>query len=84
MSPEHMMKDCPDFKCFKCEERGHFARDCNAVRCPDCRLVLNKYECWFGDQEQGRRQMHEGDSEEEQCEDTGGTQRENKYCKHRH
>ncbi|KAL1268429.1 hypothetical protein QQF64_033792 [Cirrhinus molitorella] len=73
MSPEHMMKDCPDFKCFKCEERGHFARDCNAVRCPDCRLVLNKCECWFGDQQQeeelGSGQMHEGDSEEEQHED---------------
>ncbi len=29
----HLLKDCPDFKCYECEERRHFARDCNAVRC---------------------------------------------------
>lgn len=80
MSPEHMMKDCPDFKCYKCSERGHFARDCNAVRCPDCRLVLNKCECWFGEQhqeeEQGCGQMHEEAGEEELHENTEGTPRE--------
>ncbi|XP_048012451.1 uncharacterized protein LOC125245761 [Megalobrama amblycephala] len=30
MSPEHLLKDCPNFVCYKCEERGHFARDYNA------------------------------------------------------
>lgn len=80
MSPDHLMKDCPDFKCFKCEETGHFARDCKVVRCPDCKCVLDKCECWYGDQqngeERGSGQMHETDNEEEQREDTGAMQRE--------
>uniref|UniRef100_A0A9J7YPY9 CCHC-type domain-containing protein n=1 Tax=Cyprinus carpio carpio TaxID=630221 RepID=A0A9J7YPY9_CYPCA len=55
MSPDHVVKDCPEFKCYKCEERGHFARNCNAVMCPDCNLVLNKCECWMeGEEEEGR------------------------------
>ncbi|KAI5629931.1 hypothetical protein C0J50_10389 [Silurus asotus] len=68
MSPDHVVKDCPDFKCFKCEERGHFARDCNAVTCPDCNLPLNRCECWMGnegeeDDQQVDGQVHESDSE---------------------
>ncbi|KAK2857865.1 hypothetical protein Q7C36_005784 [Tachysurus vachellii] len=31
MSPEHLLKYCPDFKCFKCMEKGHFASDYNSV-----------------------------------------------------
>lgn len=72
------MKDCPDFMCFKCEERGHFARDCNAVRCPDCRMVLSKCECEMenehDEEEQAGGQMHEEDNEEQE-EETSGTQR---------
>lgn len=72
MSPDHVVKDCPDFKCFKCEERGHFARDCNAVRCPDCKEVLNKCECWMGSEEEEEQrvdgQMHERDNEEQEDE----------------
>ncbi|XP_043089576.1 uncharacterized protein LOC122335827 [Puntigrus tetrazona] len=67
MSPEHVLKDCPDFKCFKCEERGHFARDCNAVKCPDCKKVLNKCDCWYEDEETHvSGQVHERDSVVEQ------------------
>ncbi|KAL0151650.1 hypothetical protein M9458_053052 [Cirrhinus mrigala] len=72
MSPEHVVKDCPDFKCFKCEERGHFARDCNAIRCPDCRQFLNKCECWIGSEEEEEEeesqqisvQMHRRDNKQ--------------------
>ncbi len=53
MSPGHLLKDCPDFKYYKCEERGHFARDCNAVRCPGCHEVLYKCECWMEGEEVG-------------------------------
>ncbi|MGL4945369.1 MAG: hypothetical protein ACRC4Z_03795 [Fusobacteriaceae bacterium] len=75
MSPEHVVKDCPDFKCFKCEERGHFARDCRAIRCPDCREFLNKCECWMGSEEEEESQqmggeMHRRDNEQREMETT--------------
>ncbi|XP_026111909.1 uncharacterized protein LOC113089887 [Carassius auratus] len=70
MSPDHLLKECPEFKCHKCEERGHFARDCNAVRCPECQKILNKCECWMEGEEGGLEhqvdgQVHEGNTEEE-------------------
>lgn len=52
ISPEHILKDCPEFKCFKCEEQGHFARDCKAVKCPECDKPLVKCECWMGGNEE--------------------------------
>uniref|UniRef100_A0A9J8C808 CCHC-type domain-containing protein n=2 Tax=Cyprinus carpio carpio TaxID=630221 RepID=A0A9J8C808_CYPCA len=72
MSPDHVVKDCPEFKCYKCEERGHFARNCNAVTCPDCNLVLNKCECWMeGEEEEEQqvgRQVQERDNEQREDE----------------
>ncbi|KAL0147139.1 hypothetical protein M9458_057663 [Cirrhinus mrigala] len=70
MSPEHMVKDCPDFKCHKCEERGHFARDCTAEKCLECREYPNKCECGMEEEEGGEEsqvdgQMHEGNNEED-------------------
>nr|AAI54031.1 Zgc:171886 protein [Danio rerio] len=71
MSPDHMVKDCPDFKCYKCEERGHFAKNCDTVKCPDCLKYINKCECWMEEEEeeevenQVSGQMHEGNRENE-------------------
>lgn len=84
MSPEHILKDCPDFKCRKCEEHGHFARECNAVKCPDCFKTPNKCECWMQDNEEQEEQQMNGqmhndttetqdtNEEEEHYEITGG------------
>ncbi len=70
MSPEHVLKDCPEFKCYKCEVRGHFARDCNAVKCPDCKKVLIKCECWYENKETHMRgQVRERDRVSEQKEE---------------
>lgn len=70
MSPEHMLKDCPEFKCYKCEERGHFARHCITVRCPECKNFLNKCECWMEGEEGGGedqdRQVHEENNKREE------------------
>lgn len=79
MSPDHIVKDCPDYKCYKCCEMGHFARDCKAVKCPDCKEVTNKCKCGMRneeeDEEQGvSGQVHEGDNEKEQEEGTTMTQ----------
>lgn len=75
MSPDHVVKDCPDFKCFKCDEKGHFARNCN-VKCPDCREVLTKCECWTGHEEEEEEQVSgqvlERDTDNEQEEENGG------------
>lgn len=49
MGPGHVFKDFPEFKCFQYEEQGHFARDCDAVKCPECRKVMVRCECWIED-----------------------------------
>lgn len=28
LQPGHILRDCPEFKCFKCKEQGHYAREC--------------------------------------------------------
>lgn len=70
MSPDHMLKDCPNFKCYKCGERGHFARERSAVRCPECEEILDKCECWMEGEEGGKeqqvdRQVREGNNEDD-------------------
>lgn len=44
MNPGHVFKDCPEFKCFQCDEQGHFARD--------CRKVMVRCECWMEDEDE--------------------------------
>lgn len=81
MSSEHLLKECPEFKCYKCEELGHFARQCRAVRCPDCNDFINKCECWMEEEEGGvdnrvPRQMHERDDNAEERTNEEGIQTE--------
>ena len=58
LSPEHIIKDCPEFRCFKCNDQGHFSRDCTAIECPDCGKPLNICECWMeGNEKQSEEQQ---------------------------
>ncbi|KAA0724017.1 hypothetical protein E1301_Tti022923 [Triplophysa tibetana] len=74
MSPEHMIKDCPEFKCHKCEERGHFSRDCNAVKCLDCRRILNKCQCLNNEETNENGQVHERHNNEDEVAENGTTE----------
>ena len=29
IQPGHIVRDCPDFTCFKCKRQGHYARECD-------------------------------------------------------
>ena len=28
IQPGHILRDCPEFTCFKCHKQGHYAREC--------------------------------------------------------
>lgn len=36
LSDEHLMRQCPDFKCFRCGVQGHTKKSCEAGRCTRC------------------------------------------------
>lgn len=53
-SPEHIYKDCPNFKCYTCGKQGHIGRNCNAKRCYDCGHRSSACDCkkrkrYYGD-----------------------------------
>ncbi|XP_073715881.1 uncharacterized protein [Misgurnus anguillicaudatus] len=80
MSPDHLLKDCPNFKCYKCKEPGHFAKHCNAVRCTECQEYLYKCECWMEEEEGGGEQaggqVHEGKNNADEETDGGQEDKE--------
>lgn len=41
LQPGHIIRECPDFRCFKCKENGHYACECTvgAERCVKCKDI---------------------------------------------
>ncbi|KAL7375479.1 hypothetical protein ABVT39_018230 [Epinephelus coioides] len=42
LQPGHILRECPEFKCFKCHKIGHYARECvtEEEKCASCRSVV--------------------------------------------
>lgn len=45
LSDEHLMKQCPDFKCFRCGVQGHAKYTCDAERCQRCKRYPVNCKC---------------------------------------
>lgn len=63
MQPGHILRDCPDFKCFECYEQGHFAKDCKADKCPDCKKAFMRCDCESEHEEEINDETENGEPE---------------------
>lgn len=45
IQPGHIVRDCPNFNCFKCGKQGHYARECTLGNCDVCKLKTELCVC---------------------------------------
>lgn len=66
-SDTHLIKDCPEFTCYRCGVQGHMKRQCEASRCEFCHRYPAKCICEDETYSEDRR-YYEMDTDEEQSE----------------
>ncbi|CAC5423369.1 unnamed protein product [Mytilus coruscus] len=44
-SAEHLYRDCPEFKCFKCGQQGHISKNCSENKCKSCLRTKTDCDC---------------------------------------
>lgn len=71
IQPGHILRECPDFVCFKCGLQGHYARECNKniQKCKICFNITDRCICndSISDVEQSDSVEEEESDMEEEC-----------------
>ena len=78
IQPGHILRECPEFKCYKCKNQGHYARECTqSGRCQQCKEARAFCKCteeesgdhFDQDTEMARKEEEERLEEEEESDD---------------
>lgn len=51
-SQDHLMIDCEQYTCYKCEGRGHMKKQCTATKCVNCGLFPKRCQCSEDDEDE--------------------------------
>lgn len=51
IQPGHIVRDCPNFKCYKCGIQGHYVRECDKGKCKLCKMVTAMCVCRIPEEE---------------------------------
>ncbi|KAK2878157.1 hypothetical protein Q8A73_014591 [Channa argus] len=82
LQPGHVVRDCPEFTCFKCDKQGHYARECDSMthRCEACHSAAEECACINNLPERDvsdREPIFEGGNSGEASEEESRDEREN-------
>lgn len=64
-SDTHFIKDCPDFRCFRCGKQGHAKRECLSEKCLTCYRYPVKCICKDVEEEEEDQDVYNQTTEDE-------------------